>query len=203
MEVHEGAAVAAVQPGSLELAGGGCCAFDECLWCTQAAAPAWLRKTGLPLGVPVGAQHDPGCLPAAPKNIARLACACLQRKCRLCSRAGSRACSSSAAARKLTLAPLRPRADASGFALVGADLRAAGGPGNVFAVGDVAASACDPRPKAGVFAVRQGPVLADNLRRCDHEAAGCTSMGILKPARSGERRYGASLCANVYLLVLL
>jgi hypothetical protein len=24
--------------------------FDECLWCTQAAAPAWLKETGLPTG---------------------------------------------------------------------------------------------------------------------------------------------------------
>ena len=54
--------------------------------------------------------------------------------------------------------------DDRGFVVVDRTLRCVSDT-RVFAAGDVASLLDQPRPKSGVFAVREGPVLADNLRR--------------------------------------
>lgn len=53
--------------------------------------------------------------------------------------------------------------DERGFVAIDGYLRSTSHP-DVFGAGDAVSMAADPRPKSGVFAVRQGPVLAHNLR---------------------------------------
>lgn len=50
IELHEGVRIVAVEDRQLLLDSQQPEAYDECLWCTQAAAPAWLRGTDLTLG---------------------------------------------------------------------------------------------------------------------------------------------------------
>ncbi|MEZ5557480.1 MAG: selenide, water dikinase SelD [Pseudomonadales bacterium] len=69
--------------------------------------------------------------------------------------------------------------DPGGFVAVDRYLRSTSHP-CVFAAGDVAALVHQPRPKAGVYAVREGPVLGENLRRA-------VAQRPLRPFRAQRR----------------
>jgi selenide, water dikinase len=71
----------------------------------------------------------------------------------------------------------------SGFLAIDETLRSLGDP-RIFATGDVATMLAHPREKAGVFAVRQGPPLAANLRRV---------LDGARPRRAIPQKYGLAL----------
>lgn len=79
-----------------------------------------------------------------------------------------------------------------GFITVNATLQTSA-PG-VFAVGDCAHMAFDPRPKAGVYAVRQAPVLTQNLRNAlaghDLEPYAPQSDYLKLVSLGGKRAFG-------------
>ncbi|MDP5052925.1 MAG: selenide, water dikinase SelD [Congregibacter sp.] len=93
--------------------------------------------------------------------------------------------------------------DERGFMQVEDSLQSTGF-ANVFAAGDIATQYRHPRPKAGVYAVRQGPVLADNLRAFaagqaldDHRPqTDFLSMLALGPKRAVAQRNGLSLTGD-------
>jgi len=105
--VHPGHRVISVDKNKVTCEGGATVPFDALLWVTDAAAPAWLKESGVAV-------------------------------------------------------------DERGFLRVNERLQSTSH-ANVFAAGDIAAVQNYPRPKSGVFAVRQGMPLARNLRAtmCD------------------------------------
>ena len=90
-------------------------------------------------------------------------------------------------------------ADELGFLSINEYMQAAAGPPNIFACGDVATSTVYPRPKAGVFAVRQGPPLTNNIRRFGPHTVTMQGRQMDVTCQSGSMLFGRVelLCSTV------
>jgi len=78
--------------------------------------------------------------------------------------------------------------DERGFIATGPTLQSVSH-ANVFAAGDVATRTDSPHPKSGVYAVRAGPPLANNLRRC-------VGRGTLQPYTPQARTLNLLSCGD-------
>eukprot|EP00889_Picochlorum_renovo_P004108 jgi/Picre1/31138/NNA_006492.t1 len=85
--------------------------------------------------------------------------------------------------------------DDNGYMLVDEYLQSCNGPGNVFGAGDCVTLAKSPRPKAGVYAVRAGPIIADNIER--------TLQGkALRPWQPQSSHLNLIACGDQYALMV-
>ncbi|MDQ2076499.1 FAD-dependent oxidoreductase [Marinimicrobium sp. ABcell2] len=89
--------------------------------------------------------------------------------------------------------------DSAGLIKVNAHLQSESHP-FVFAAGDIASVSGQPLPRAGVYAVRQARVLADNLIRTLHEEPGSADRGKLRVFRAQKNFLSIITCGDQYAI---
>ena len=133
--IESGTGVTRVEQGLLHLEPGSTEAFDDCLWCTRAAPPPWFANSDLEL-------DDEGYIVVDEYLSAKVSTDSMV----------SPSSPDSPESQQSLERPVRQDnvSDASKY---------------VFGAGDCVTMAKSPRPKAGVYAVRAGPVISENIFR--------------------------------------